>query len=144
MTTKRQTILDALEEEMKVKIDPARGYETDGPATVKRGGYEMDDGDLPAIYYKCYRDTSKGEFGQEAERFLHIYLYGYAMNDGVGGWDQIHQLCEDVEYFLYIDFSYADSVRSLDINVEDGGIDEPGSMFEIDILIRYKKDLTTR
>ena len=144
MTTKRQTILDALETDIKVKVDPARGYETDGPATVKRGSYSITDGGLPAIYFQCYRDESQGEFQSEGHRYMHVYLYGFAANDGVGGQDQIHQLCNDMEYFLYQDFTYKADTKINDINVQEGGVQDPGSMFEMDLQIRYKKDLTTR
>jgi hypothetical protein len=143
----RISILKQLKEDMVSYIDPSntstgsRKY-INAIRDIKRGLYGYDElPQLPAICYTLVRDEVINEFGTSGTRKLYVYLYGY-MNTKTyktddAAYDGIHSIVEDVEEFLYNDFTYKDSVEVQDIVIHEAGLNFPVSWFEINMTIMY-------
>ena len=142
--SKRNDILNTLKEEMEDYIKSSRGYKSD-LVEVVRGIQMFEDIEMkPVVAFWCYRDESTGQFAGRDDRFLYVYIYGYCDTDGYGDVDDIHNLAADVEYFLYNDFSYTDDTFVGDFTIYEGGVQDPASMFELDIKIKYSNTTTSR
>ena len=140
----RNTILNKLKTDMEDYIKSSRGYETD-PVEVIRGIQMFEDISMkPAICFWCFRDESEGQFAGNDRRILYIYIYGYADTDGYGDVDDVYDLASDVEYFLHNDFTYENDTFVGNITIYEGGAQDPASMFELEIKIKYKQTIASR
>jgi hypothetical protein len=137
----RNTILTALAEELRDKIQPSSDYSTT-IAEVRRGIALGDEFIMkPALSVWCYHDTTDGQFAGRDDRTLHIYIYGYVDADGVNV-DNIHNVLDDVLYFLQNDFTYKDDVYVGDAVVYEGGVSDPNGIFELEIQIKYERNIS--
>lgn len=94
----------------------------------------------PAICFWCWQDElADHTHGTAQFRYLNIYLYGYCDTDGLGNVDDIHELCDDVETFLYNSFTYKSKTYIGDIVIYEGGVTDPASIFEMELKIQYRK-----
>jgi len=142
ITNDRNTILTQLKSDMLDKMHVGNGYNFT-PGEIKRGIYTYEQCSIkPAIYFWCYRDEAAGAFANCEERRLHIYIYGYCDTNYVSDNKDIHDLADDLEYFLYNDFTYTDDTALGDAIVYESGENSTGSMFEIECRVRYEKDTT--
>lgn len=133
----RNDILKQLKTDLS-KISTSRDYNTD-PTEVRRGSYINEDFSIvPAISFRCYDDRKKNLFGRTGIRWLHVYVYGYADTDGLENTDDIYELADDVEDFLYsTDWTYTDDTEVGDMIVIEGGIQDPHSTFQLEVRIKY-------
>lgn len=143
----RSEILKQLKDDMLIYITPSvtsqggRKYLTD-LRDVKRGVYGYDEcNQLPTVCYTLLRDELIDEFGGQSNRRLNIYMYGY-MNTKTyktddDAYDGIHDLVNDIEEFLYNDFTYKTDTEIGEIVVNEAGLNFPVSWFEITITILY-------
>lgn len=131
------TILDTLKSDLEKYIQASRGYDTD-LGECKRGIYQFDEMlNKPSISFWCYKNELEEEtMGGGQLRILKIYLYLYS--DTVS---EIHDLVADVEKFLYNDFTYKNDVWVGDNTIYEGGISEPMSIAEMEIEIKFTREL---
>lgn len=137
----RSTILDTLKDELKEKIHRGNNYNSQ-ISEVKHGIYMFEDVMVtPAVFFWCYRDEAEGSFGNVEKRKLYIYMYGYLTPQSEGDLDSIYDLIDDLEYFLYNDFTYTDDTFLGDINVY---ISDKTNVFEVELQIQYDKTTNVR
>jgi hypothetical protein len=129
----RNNILKQLKTDLS-KIKTSRDYLTD-PAEVRRGIHMWEDFTIkPAISFWCYKDQKF----EGTIRELFIYVYMYTDTDGLEDVDNIHNLADDVESFLYSsDHTYTDSTEVGDVVIYEGGIQDMASMAQLEITIKY-------
>ena len=134
----RNTILKALKSDL-TKIQTSRDYNSD-PVEIRRGIHLWEDFTMkPAISFWCYNDEKLNEFGGTGIRYLNVYMYGYTDTDGLEDVDNIHNLADDVEDFLHssTDWTYKKDTEVGDMVIYEGGVQDPASMFQLEIRIKY-------
>lgn len=119
-------------------------YNTD-IRTTKRGVYGSDEiSAFPAVCFTMERDERINNFSGDGIRMLHVYLYMYMQTKTYktdeAAYDGIHNLVQDLEHFLYHDFSYKDDVEIGEIRVNEAGLNFPTSWAEINFTITYEYD----
>jgi len=136
--SQRKTILSTLKEELAQKITSANNYNSD-VAEVRWGVCVFEElVSKPAIAFWCHNDSTVGQFADRDDRELNIYVYGFADTDGYNT-DAIHDLLDDVLYFLNNDFTYKEDVYIGDVVVYEGGVSDPALVFELQIKIKYER-----
>lgn len=139
----RNTIIKQLKTDIEDSIKCSRGYDTD-PVEVKLGVVNFDQfAQRPAIGYWMFSDTKDEEYLDDNRyRILNFIIYGYSESDGLGNFDSIYELANDVEKFLYsTDWTYTDDTLIGDIVVTVGGVDNERCMFDLVIQVQYIQDL---
>lgn len=140
--SQRTTILKALKDELKDKIASTNNYNSD-LAEVRWGVCVFEElVSKPAIAFWCHNDTTAGQFADRDDRELNIYLYGFCDTDGYST-DAIHNLLDDVLYFLQNDFSYKEDVYVGNAVVYEGGVQDPALVFELEFRIKYERMITS-
>lgn len=137
----RNDILNQLKTDLKTKITVANGYKID-VVDVRRGIYLPEDiPDRPAIAFWCYADNVQEHLMDRKQlRNLLVYVYGYTRMDGADGVDSIHELAEAVDIFLFsYDWSYGSSTLVGNMTIYEGGVQDPESIFELELEIKYYK-----
>jgi hypothetical protein len=136
--SQRKVILETLKSELKEKIISSNNYNSD-LAEVRWGVSVFEEfTSKPAISFWCFNDTSAGQFADRDDRELNIYIYGFADTDGYTS-DAIHDLLDDVLYFLQNDFSFKEDVYVGNVVVYEGGVSDPALVFELTIKIKYDR-----
>lgn len=137
--SERNTILQTLESEIKAKINSSNGYNTD-LMEVRRGIAVFEEfAAKPALTFWCESDTTEeGQFGGVDRRELTILFYGFCDTDGYNV-DAIHNLLDDILYFLQNDYSYKDDVYVGNASIYEGGATDPALVFELSIKIKYER-----
>lgn len=135
MSSVRDDILTTLETDL-VAINGTDPYDID-LKEIKRGIAFVDDfNSIPAISFWCYdAGIESRQMGGSTLRWLKIYFYGYAKTVS-----DIHDLEDDLEYFLENEFVYRDdSVVQIEtsIPIYEGGTTDNMNMFRLDIKIKY-------
>lgn len=140
--TERLTILDQIEEDLIDKLKATNGYNFT-PAAIKRGLYKWTDfTDKPVVCFTLVADEPHEleEYG-EGSRWLHFLFYGYALTDGMGNTDNIHNLSQDVEDFLSSsDNSFLSDTMIGSMEVLEGGVSSPVQSFILEVRILYDRD----
>lgn len=137
----RNTILKQLKTDLEDTITAANGYEMD-VAEVRRGIYTSEDiPDKPALAFWCYGDNVLEHLMDRKQlRVLLVHLYGFTTTDGAGDVDQIHELAEAVDTFLFSsDWTYSSSTLVGDMVIYEGGTQDPESVFSLELEIKYYK-----
>lgn len=131
------TILDTLKDDLEDYIKVSRGYNTD-LAECKRGIYAFDDMlNKPSIAFWCYKnELEEALMGKAQLRILRIYMYFYTNSIS-----EIHDLIEDVEGFLFNDFTYKSDIQTGDSTTYEGGISDPAVIAELEIAIKFTREL---
>lgn len=138
MSSQANTILNTLKTELLSNIQVSNGYNTN-LADCKRGAYQLDEMlNRPAIAFWCHHN-SVDEYltNNTLVKRLDIYLYMYV--DSVDG---LHDLMEDVEDFLYKDFTYKTKTTIKNAPIYEAGISFPTSLTELEIEIKFVRRLT--
>ena len=136
----RNTILKTLKNDMIKCIHSGKSPYTSDISEVKRGihGYE-DVVNRPfvgiAMEKEIKGDEAFATLGADQTREMPVYLYCYMESDGLGNYDDMHQLIEDIEYFLKYDFSYKENVSIEAIDFLEGGVTAPTVFFSMDLVI---------
>lgn len=130
-------ILDTLKDELKDYIKVSRGYNTD-LAEIKRGIYQFDDMlNKPSIAFWCFKnELEEALMGKAQLRILKIYMYLYSNSI-----TEIHDLIEDIEVFLYNDFTHKSNIFVGDSITYEGGISDPAVIAELEIAIKFTREL---
>lgn len=147
MMSDRNTVLKQLKDDLKEYITSSRTssggrrYKT-SPVEIKRGIHGSNDFTYkPVLCFTCYKDEVENEFGTYGTRWLYIYLYGYddvsRYRDDDDAYDAIHDLAQDVEEFLYNDFTYSEDVMVGDFICYEAGTNLPVTFFEVELRIKY-------
>lgn len=134
----RNDILTTLESDL-VAINGADPYDID-LKEIKRGIAFIDDfNSIPALSFWCYdAGIESRQMGGSTLRWLKIYFYGYT--DTV---DDIHNLEDDLEYFLENEFVYRDDSFieiETSIPIYESGVTDSSdnmNMFRLDVKIKY-------
>ena len=146
----RNDILEAIKTEMEDTVRPgnesSEGYEykTD-PVEVRRGIHDSKDFSMyPVVCYALIRDeVFVDEFDNDKVRNLIVWVYGYidtsTYSSQTADYDPIHDLIEDVEKFMLHDFTY--SVHLNDVEIMEGGVAQPLSMFVYEMNILYENQI---
>ena len=144
-TNKRNIILKALKTDLEEKLHSSNGYKTD-PVNITRGAMIFEDVvEKPALCFYVFNDEKEEAFSSVSYRFLHVYILGFYDTDGYGdNSDDLHNLLDDVEYFIYNDFTYGNDTDVGDTLFFEGGVSEPCLEFRLNIRIRYKRATNTR
>ena len=137
--SERNTILTAIQDEIKNKINSSNSYNTD-LMEVRRGICVFEElTSKPAISFWCSEDKiEEGQFAGSDMRELTILFYGFCDTDGYNA-DAIHDLLDDVLYFIQNDFTYKDDVYVGDASIYEGGTSDPAMVFELQIKIKYER-----
>jgi hypothetical protein len=134
----RKTILSTLKDDLTQKISSENNYNSD-LMEVRWGVCVFEElTSKPALSFWCYNDTTEGQFADRDDRELSIYIYGFADTDGYNT-DAIHDLLDDVLYFLQNDFTYKADVYVGNAVVYEGGVQDPALVFELEIKIKYER-----
>ena len=137
--SERNTILTAIETEIKEKINSSNDYNSD-LMEVRRGIAIFEEfTSKPAVAFWSKDDKSEeGQFAGSDMRELTILFYGFCDTDGYNA-DAIHNLLDDILYFLQNDFTYKDDVYVGDIAIYEGGTSDLAMVFELEVHIKYER-----
>lgn len=143
----RNDILKQLKEDILIHIDPSntsaggRRYLTH-PVEVRRGVYGSGDFNYkPVICFTLIRDEEVNEFGGDGLRKLHIYMYGYVdtktYKSDDDAYNDVHNLVDDIEEFLYNDFTYSNDTQIGEIVIHEAGVKYNLAWYEMTLTITY-------
>ena len=134
----RNTILKQLKEDLTDKLNSNNDYNSD-PSIVQGVVEFMDVHQYPTVAFYMFRDTVRAEnMDDNRERTMTILIYGYAETH-LNNFDNIHNLAEDVETFLYSDhWTYSDMTLLGDAEFDTA--DNERSRFTLLINIEYTQD----
>jgi len=149
----RNDILEAIKTEIENTIKPGNestegyAYKTK-PVEVCRGVLDSKSFDYyPVLCYVLIRDeVLQQEFLNDKVRNLVVWIYGYEDTDAYSSrtadYNPIHDLVEDVEKFFLHDFTNdARWVILQDLELLEGGVTQPVSMFIYEINIHYENQI---
>jgi hypothetical protein len=141
--SERNTILTTLEAEIKQKINSSNNYNSD-LMEVKRGIAVFEEfTSKPALTFWCEKDeTEEGQFAGADRRELTILFYGFCDTDGYNA-NVIHNLLDDLLYFIQNDFTYKDDVYVGDATIYEGGATDPALVFELQTKIKYERTIAS-
>ena len=142
MTSERDTILDALKDEL-VKIHPGDANYTSSIGEVRRGYYGFNDAiNKPLVCINMLSDDVSEEYmGSGQIRTMGVKIYCLMDTDGINRYGKVHTLLRDLEYFLKHDFSFSNSVYVNRIHLSEGGLLFPETWFSINIKVIYNQSL---
>jgi hypothetical protein len=132
-----ETMLVAIEDELKDKVKSSNNYNTD--PTILRGFYtalDVPKEAFPAICFTIQNEQLTRTMSEAGYGIVNILFYGYSQTDGSDKVGVIRELAHDTIYFLFNEFSYRNvlSDEDLDIRYFEGSTDRPsGFTFEINI-----------
>ena len=138
----RMDIINQVKTDLVDKVKSARGYNSD-LAEVILGIVSFDDlADRPAIGYWAFSDEKDDEYlDDNRHRMLNFILYGYTNTDGLGDYNSIYELADDIERFLMgSDWTYTDCTLLQEIVVTVGGTDNERCMFDLRFSVQYLQD----
>lgn len=142
ISTKRKTVLDTLKGWLEA-ITVANGYQSN-VAEVKRGIHLFDEMvNRPAICIWNDKGPKIDLPGEQCERKLHIWLWGY-VDVQPGSYDPLDALVSDVEECLNTSQdnwpTEVIEVDVLDTTYYEGGASDSVGIFEMEVLIDYQYD----
>lgn len=146
MSSVRNTILEQLKDDLQDYVKSSRSPYKSDIAEVKRGIYNFDMiVNKPCVCFSLETDEVDeelfAEVGTDQVRILKVYLYGYMDSDGLGNYDDLHQLVYDIEYFIKYNFTYNNRTYVKDIGIIEGGASAPCSFFDMYLEIQYVQEL---
>jgi len=138
--SQRSDILTQLEADLKANLTIANGY-ISNVREVRRGIHMAEDMNLkPAISFWCYKDTIEKHMTVNViQRVLELQFFMYASTKGIGDVDNIHNLMDDVESFLYnpAHWTYESQTLLGDTVIYEGGTQDAVSIAVLELKIRY-------
>lgn len=137
----RNTIVETLKTDMVKYVHSGRSPYTSDISEVKRGLYSPESVVLkPFIGISIESDINYQEVAGNNIRKAVIYIYCY-MDSNLDNYDKIHQMLDDVEYFLKYDYTYKDGTYMNNIGIVEGGLNVPCAFFDMYIDVIYQQDL---
>lgn len=140
MTTRKE-VLTQLKIDLETYLKTPK-YNSD-PLEITHGIVSFDQViSRPAIGYFMPGDEITEEYyDNNRQRSMTVVIYGYA-DTHINNFDNIYNLAEDVETFLYSsDWTYTDRTLLGNIVIDTGGIENEKSMFDLEIRIIYDQTL---
>ena len=139
----RDTILTALKDDIIDYIKSSRSPYTSDIAEVRRGIHgHTDIVNKPFIGISMESESVKQELfdviGTDQIRVMKVYVYAYThISDDYA---ELHQLLDDLEYFLKHDFTYRDTTYVKDIHIIEGGINSSVGFLDLYLEIQYQSN----
>ena len=138
----RDTILTALKDDISTYIQSSNTNYTSDIGEVRRGVHGIDDVvNRPFVGISMESDDVNQEIfdstGTDQIRVMIVYLYCYMNTDGLGNYDEVHNLLSDIEYFMKYDYTYKSNTYVKKIGMIEGGVRSPIAFFDMYIEIVY-------
>ena len=109
-----ETIIEAINDEMKSFIQVSRGYRTT-PTAIYKGAFSPDEvQSFPVIGFDVVAEDFDDIYqGPDDTAWIEFDIYGYSYSDGIDRISDIRNLAHDVLKFLHNDFSLTGDVQIL-------------------------------
>lgn len=139
----RLTILDTLKSEMKSTIISSSPNYNSDISEIQHGDHGIDEViNTPFIGIILLKDEiNKQVFsgvGLDQIRILSLHLYGYMNSDGLGNYDEMFTMIEDLSYFFKYDFSHRMNTKVGKIIPYQNGVSTPYAIFDMYFEVTYE------